>query len=49
MNKRKNYGLFPLMVAIFAVIGSVAYIIYRDLSRKAYEEKWKEYDECGLG
>lgn len=47
MNK-KNYGIITLLAAIFLAIGSVVYIIWRGVSNKAYIEKWKDYDECGL-
>lgn len=38
----------PVVGAILLVIASVAYIIYRTLDSRAYDEKWKDYDECGL-
>lgn len=38
----------PLLLAIFMAIGSVVYIMYKSWSNKAYEEKWKDYDECGI-
>lgn len=38
----------PVVGALFLVVASVAYIIYRTMSTRAYNEKWKDYDECGL-
>jgi len=38
----------PVVGALFLVVASVAYIIYRTMSNRAYNEKWKDYDECGL-
>lgn len=47
MKKKKNYGVIPLLIAIFLAIASVVYIIWRGVSNKAYEEKWEDYKECG--
>ncbi|MBR6791668.1 MAG: hypothetical protein IKM49_00910 [Ruminococcus sp.] len=41
-------GSLPLLLAIFLAIGSVVYIMYKSWSDKAYAEKWKDYDECGI-
>jgi len=38
----------PVVGALFLVIASAAYILYRTMSNRAYQEKWKDYDECGL-
>lgn len=38
----------PVVGALFLVMVSAAYIIYRAVSNRAYYEKWKDYDECGL-
>lgn len=38
----------PVVGALFLVIASAAYILYRTMSNRAYHEKWKDYDECGL-
>ena len=48
MNKKKNYGIISLLLAIFLAIGSVVYIIWRGISNRAYYEKWKDYDDTGL-
>ena len=47
---RKNAlkSAVPVVAALFLVVASVAYIIYRTMSNRAYIEKWKDYDECGL-
>ena len=47
---RKNAlkSAVPVVGALFLVVASVAYIIYRTMSNRAYDEKWKDYDECGL-
>ncbi|MBP5430893.1 hypothetical protein [Ruminococcus sp.] len=38
----------PILGAIFLVIVSVAYILFRSWSNKLYYEKWKEYENCGI-
>jgi len=37
-----------VIVALALVVMSAGYIVYRIVSEKAYNEKWKDYDECGL-
>ncbi len=39
----------PVLGAIIVVIVSIAYIVCRTVSNHIYNEKWKDYDECGLG
>jgi len=38
-----------VIVALVLVVASAGYIVYRIVSERAYNEKWKDYDECGLG
>lgn len=38
----------PVVGALFLVIASAAYILYRTMSNRAYKQKWQDYDECGL-
>lgn len=48
-NRMKTFeSTFPIVIALFLVIGSVAYIVGRSISERSYNEKWKDYDECGL-
>ncbi len=47
-NKSVFKSAFPIVVALFLVMCSVAYIVGRSISERAYNEKWKDYDECGL-
>ena len=37
-----------VIAALAIVVVSAGYIVYRIVSEKAYSEKWKDYDECGL-
>ena len=50
-NKKKRNSiavLIPVLLALICVITSVSYIVFRMISNKDYEEKWKDYDECGI-
>ncbi len=38
----------PIIGAIFLVIISVSYILFRSWSNRLYYEKWKEYEDCGI-
>jgi predicted membrane channel-forming protein YqfA (hemolysin III family) len=50
MKKEKNQiNIFiPVLAALICVTCSVAYIVFRTMSNKNYEQKWKDYDECGI-
>ncbi len=37
-----------VVTALILVVGAVGYIVFRVVSEKAYNEKWKDYDECGI-
>ena len=38
----------PVAAALFLLMTSIAYIVYRIADNKNYHERWKDYDECGL-
>ena len=38
----------PVATALFLLMASVAYIVYRIVDNHNYNERWKDYDECGL-
>lgn len=47
--KRNSLAVFiPILLALISVITSVAYIVFKMSSNRSYEEKWKDYDECGI-
>ncbi len=39
----------PVIGALFLFLISAGYIAYRMVSNYNYNERWKDYDECGLG
>ncbi|MBQ8568414.1 MAG: hypothetical protein IJ446_04270 [Oscillospiraceae bacterium] len=39
----------PIIAALFLFLASAGYIVYRLVSNYNYNERWKDYDECGLG
>ncbi|MGN0614571.1 MAG: hypothetical protein ACI4JB_11830 [Porcipelethomonas sp.] len=48
-NKKTNLKIFiPILAVLICMISSVAYIVFRMSSNRVYEEKWKDYDECGI-
>lgn len=48
MRKSSFRSGFPVVASLLLVVGAVAYIVFRTMSTRAYLEKWKDYDECGL-
>lgn len=50
MNNKKNpffSVLLPILGAVVIVAGAVAYICFKLAEEMRYNEKWKDYDECG--
>lgn len=41
--------VLPVAGALFLFLVSAGYIAYRMISNRNYNERWKDYDECGLG
>ncbi|MBP1546117.1 MAG: hypothetical protein J6A37_05915 [Oscillospiraceae bacterium] len=39
----------PVAAALFVFLVSAVYIALRMISNHNYNERWKDYDECGLG
>lgn len=39
---------FAVIGALLLVVASAGYIVFRIVSEKAYNKKWKDYDECGI-
>lgn len=39
----------PVISALAVFLLSAGYIAYRMISNHNYNERWKDYDECGLG
>ena len=47
--KKNNARIFiPILAVLICMISSVAYIVFKLSSNKVYEEKWQDYDECGI-
>lgn len=50
MNNKKNpftSMLLPILSAVVIVAGAVAFICMKLAEEMRYNEKWKDYDECG--
>ncbi len=48
-NKKNNAKVFiPILAVLICMISSVAYIVFKMSSNKDHEDKWKDYDECGI-
>lgn len=40
--------VIPIIAAVIVVAAAVAYICMKIADEVRYNEKWKDYDECGL-
>lgn len=38
----------PVAAALVLFLASAAFILYKAVSAYNYNERWKDYDECGL-
>lgn len=45
---KKQIPTISLLLGIAVIATTAAYVIYKYVSDKAYNRKWKDYDECGL-
>lgn len=48
MVPREKLKFFTVILSIFSLVGSVAYIAYRLANERAYREKWRDYNDCGI-
>ena len=47
--KKSNIKFFVSIVAVlFCMTASVAYIVLKLSKAREYDEKWQDYDECGI-
>jgi hypothetical protein len=47
--KKSNIKFYISIVAVlFCMIASVAYLVLKLSKARAYDEKWQDYDECGI-
>ncbi len=46
--KHERKSFYAVMTALILVVASTGYFVYKYMSTKAYEERWKDYDECGI-
>lgn len=46
--KKTAISAVSVLLGIAALASTIAYFVYRIYSNRAYNEKWKDYDDCGL-
>lgn len=40
--------IISILLSVAAVASTAAYFLYKLSSNRAYNEKWKDYDDCGV-
>ena len=40
--------VLSLVITIATLVCSAGYLVYRMTMEKAHQEKWKDYNDCGL-
>ena len=48
MMSKDKLKFLTVVLSIFSLVASVAYNAYRMASERAYREKWKDYNDCGI-
>ena len=46
--KTNGFSIVSLVLGLVTLVVAALYLVYRFLSDRAYHEKWKDYDDCGL-
>ena len=46
--KTNAFSIVSLVLGMVSLVVAALYLVYRFLSDRAYHEKWKDYDDCGL-
>ena len=46
--KTNAFSIVSLVLGMVTLVVAALYLFYRFLSDRAYHEKWKDYDDCGL-
>ena len=49
IKKQSIVKAIPIVAGILLAVAAIAFIICREVSEFYYDQKWKDYDECGLG
>ncbi|MGI5959807.1 MAG: hypothetical protein ACOX60_10390 [Massiliimalia sp.] len=50
--KEHRTNAFSIIALVLGLVGAAVaamYMVCRFLSDKAYHDKWKDYDDCGVG
>ena len=47
-DQKKTISVVSILLGIAAVASTLAYLLYRAHCKKVYEEKWRDYEDCGI-
>ena len=47
-NKNGVISLVSALLGIACIATSIAYLVWRGYNERAYREKWKDYNDCGV-
>ena len=45
---KRSITIISILLSIAAIDSTVALWFYKVSSKRAYEDKWKDYDDCGV-
>ena len=50
--EERSFSLLPLLlpaaVSVLVLCATAGYLLYRFFSERAYRDRWKDYDDCGI-
>ena len=46
--KNNKLSIISLLLGVAAVASTLAYLLYRLHSNRLQEEKWRDYEDCGI-
>ncbi|WP_156136484.1 hypothetical protein [Candidatus Soleaferrea massiliensis] len=45
---KENKVFVSIIFSVLSLVMSAGYIVYKLANERAYREKWKDYNDCGL-
>ena len=47
-NNKKKISFVSLLLGVAAIASTLAYLLYRSHNNRIHEEKWRDYEVCGI-
>lgn len=47
-NNKSKLSVVSLLLGVAAIASTLAYLLYRLHTERLHEEKWRDYEDCGI-